>query len=408
MSQINRCDDLFPSLLLFFFHCVNQLVSSLHGSFGKRVAWVLFLVCFIYSLWLFRETRYVVCPTPPWYVPSGHYTYKTYESIVVFWDRFNFFDGFIKIRWEIVPFRFPQVKASSEWSRLWHNNWVDSHTGRCGVREIWSRTDFSHISKMFEDINRWGPGCIPSSILHCWMISAVSRWGWVTICLNLTIARPLPRRYPLWCIPRGYCGCWNLLLRYEAWFFCPSGGSRNGSGGGLYRECTTTPGSSTVMNSTFSSSHTEMLFTFRPSLTKTELPCLLCGHSATSVIPGIFGLAWSLARCVSWRHRQWQCCILHNSDSIDALLATFADITVIAPEGLWLCTADMVWGIIHKFDVLEELVNNLTRWIGLVVLQGSRQARFFHDPQGLIIAHKQIFPLDEAGEVDAEVKNDSW
>ena len=59
---------------------------------------------------------------------------------------------------------------------------------------------------------------------------------------------------------------------------------------------------STIMNSTFSSSHTEMLFTFRPSLTKTELPCLLCGHSATSVIPGILGLAWSLARCVSWRH----------------------------------------------------------------------------------------------------------
>ena len=77
---------------------------------------------------------------------------------------------------------------------------------------------------------------------------------------------------------------------------------RNGSGGGLYRECTTTPGSPTVMNSTFSSSHTEMLFTFRPSLTKTELPCLLCGRSATSVIPGIFGLAWSLAQCVSWRH----------------------------------------------------------------------------------------------------------
>ena len=25
-------------------------------------------------------------------------------------------------------FSFPQVIASSEWSRLWHNNWVDSHT----------------------------------------------------------------------------------------------------------------------------------------------------------------------------------------------------------------------------------------------------------------------------------------
>ena len=103
-------------------------------------------------------------------------------------------------------------------------------------------------------------------------------------------------------------------------------------------ECTTTPGSSTVMNSTFYSSHTEMLFTFRQSLTKTELPCLLCGRSVTSVIPGIVGLAWSLARCVSWRHRQWQCCILHNSDSMDALLvdrpSTFADITGIALEVL--------------------------------------------------------------------------
>ena len=81
-----------------------------------------------------------------------------------------------------------------------------------------------------------------------------------------------------------------------------------------------------------------LLFTFRPSLTKTELPCLLCGCSATSVIPGIFGLSWSLVRCVSWRHKRWKCCILHNSDSMDALLAdrpsTFADITVIAPEGL--------------------------------------------------------------------------
>ena len=59
----------------------------------------------------------------------------------------------------------------------------------------------------------------------------------------------------------------------------------NGSGGGFYRECTTTPGSSTVMNSTFSSLHTEILFTFRPSLTKTELPCLLCERLPTNIIP---------------------------------------------------------------------------------------------------------------------------
>ena len=54
-------------------------------------------------------------------------------------------------------------------------------------------------------------------------------------------------------------------------------------------------------------------------------------------------------------------------------------IIIIAPEGLWLCTADMVCGIIHELDVLEELTNNLTRWLSLVVLQGSRRARFFHD-----------------------------
>ena len=36
MSQINRCDDLFPSLLRFFFHCVYQLVSSHQCSFGKK------------------------------------------------------------------------------------------------------------------------------------------------------------------------------------------------------------------------------------------------------------------------------------------------------------------------------------------------------------------------------------
>ena len=74
-------------------------------------------------------------------------------------------------------------------------------------------------------------------------------------------------------------------------FLLPSGGSRNSSAGGLYTECTTAPGSSTVMNSTLSSSQTELLITFRPSLTKTELPCLLCRRSATSAIPEMLGLA---------------------------------------------------------------------------------------------------------------------
>ena len=60
-------------------------------------------------------------------------------------------------------------------------------------------------------------------------------------------------------------------------------------------ECTTTPGSSIVMNSTLSSLQTQMLLTFRPSRTKTVLLCLLCGHSATSAIPGMIGLTRSLA-----------------------------------------------------------------------------------------------------------------
>ena len=90
--------------------------------------------------------------------------------------------------------------------------------GRCCVMDP---EQTSHTYSKCLKIQRWGPGCIPSFILHCWMILAVSHCGWVTICLNLTIARPLLRRYPLWCIPRGYCGCVNLLLRCEAWFFVP-------------------------------------------------------------------------------------------------------------------------------------------------------------------------------------------
>ena len=141
---------------------------------------------------------------------------------------------------------------------------------------------------------------------------------------------------------------WLLKSPIIIWgmFLFPSGGSMNYSAGGLYTECTITPGSSTVMHSTLSSSQTEILLTFRPSLTKkTELPCLLCGRSATSAMLGMLGLAWSLALWVSWRHRQWQCLSLHNSDSMDALLAVrpsmFADITIRTSEEFWLCMADI-------------------------------------------------------------------
>ena len=92
------------------------------------------------------------------------------------------------------------------------------------------------------------------------------------------------------------------------------------------------------MNSTLSSLQTEMMLNFTPFLTKTELPCLLCGRSTTSVIPGMPGLARSLALWVFWRHRQWQCLSLQNSDSMDALLVVrpsmLADITISEAEEL--------------------------------------------------------------------------
>ena len=246
-----------------------------------------------------------------------------------FWDRFSFFDGFIKIRWEIVPFIFPQIKA--EWCRLWHNNWVVSHADRavlCAgdwiqnrllthIRNVWRYKDEVRVVCLLPYWNDFGSFAL-------WMSDNLFESAHCSTASSSPSVVVYPQRV-LWLL-KSPITMWGLIL-------CPSGGSRNGSGGGLCMECTTTPGSSTVRNSTFSSSHTEMLFTFRPSLTKTELPCLLCGRSATSVIPAIFGLTWSLARCVSWRHRQWQCCILHTSDSMDALLADrlsmFADITVI-------------------------------------------------------------------------------
>ena len=83
----------------------------------------------------------------------------------------------------------------------------------------------------------------------------------------------------------------------------------------LYTECTTT----TVMNSRLSSSQAEMGLTFRQSLRNTELPCLLCGYSVSSVIPGMFGLARFLALCCFGDIDR--CLSLHNSDSMDALLA---------------------------------------------------------------------------------------
>ena len=102
-------------------------------------------------------------------------------------------------------------------------------------------------------------------------------------------------------------------------FLLPSEGSRNCSAGGLYTECTTTPGSSTVMNATLSSSQTEMLLIFRPSLTKTELPCLLCGRPTTRPYQECLALLDLWLCGFLGDIDNWQCLSLHNSDSMDAL-----------------------------------------------------------------------------------------
>ena len=181
---------------------------------------------------------------------------------------------------------------------MWHNNWVDSHTDRavlCAGDSIQNR-----LTKMRS-------GLYP--IFHIALLNDFSSFAlWMSDNLFESVRFSVAIRCGV--SPEGTVAVeiFNYDVRLDSLFQWRELER--------FRECTTTPGSSTVMNSTFSSSHTETLFTFRPSLTKSELPCLLCGRSATSVIPGIFGLAWSLARCVSWRHRQWQCCILHNSYSM--------------------------------------------------------------------------------------------
>ena len=195
-----------------------------------------------------------------------------------------------------------------------------TYIGQCCVRGMGSRTEFlTHIRDVWR---------------YKYAIRAVSFFN----IAHCSIDSP-----SLFVVVYPQSVLWLLKSPMTMWglFLCHNAGSWNGSGGGLYMKCTTTPGSSTVMSSTFPSSYTEMLFIFRSSLIKTELPCLLC---ATSVIPRILGLAWSLDRCISWRQRH--CCSLHITDSMDALLAvrpsTFADITVIATEGPWLWTPDMV------------------------------------------------------------------
>ena len=115
----------------------------------------------------------------------------------------------------------------------------------------------------------------------------------------------------------------------------PKTGSTHSLFGGLYTECTTTPGSSAVISYNSPCTDTVMLFTFRSCLNRKALPYLLYGRSAMRVIPAIFGLARCVALCVSLRHKQWRCSRLHISDRMDVLEAERFD------------------GIM--FDVLEEL-----------------------------------------------------
>ena len=106
--------------------------------------------------------------------------------------------------------------------------WTVTQIGRFCVRGIGSRTYFSHISEKFED-TKMRSGLYP--FFHIALLNDFGSFAvWMTDNLfesaNCSTAF---RRYPLWCIPRCY--------------------------------------HQTISN-------------------KTELPCLLCGRSATSVIPG--------------------------------------------------------------------------------------------------------------------------
>ena len=232
-----------------FLFC-SFICFSLQCTLAKRVAWIQAFVCFIDTLWLLCETRYVVCS---WNVSSG--------PSIVFWDRINFFNNCIKFSWKPGPVSFLQVKTFSRCGGLWHNNRGYSHTY---IVILCERDGFQN----------W----FFTAILNVWRYKD-----------EILVVSLLP-----YCTVNEFD---SFMLKSPITmgdlFLCPNAGSQNWLGGGLYMECTT-PVSSTVMSSTFSFSQTEMLFTFRPSLIKTELPCVLCGHSATSTIPGILGLAWHI------------------------------------------------------------------------------------------------------------------
>ena len=73
LSQISRLLLFIPFL---FLHCIDQHCSSLQCTFAKRVAWIMSFVClcFIETLRILREPRYLVWYTSSWNVSSGHHT----------------------------------------------------------------------------------------------------------------------------------------------------------------------------------------------------------------------------------------------------------------------------------------------------------------------------------------------
>ena len=164
-------------------------------------------------------------------------------------------------------------------------------------------------------------------------------------CSTLPIVQLLHRSYlwrriPIWCF-----GCWNLRLHSGVGFCVPMEGVQTARWVAYRQNVRLHRGSSAVITSTWLAAVTEILFTFRSSLMKITLPYLSWRCTATSVIPGIMGLSLFAPLCVSWRHRQWQCCPLHKSDSMEALTADipsmFTEIAVSAQERLWLLVVDI-------------------------------------------------------------------
>ena len=122
-----------------------------------------------------------------------------------------------------------------------------------------SRTDFSHLYEMFVD-TKMRSGLHP--LIHT---ALLNYFGSFTLCMGdrLFEAANCSTDSP------SLCTVAVGILYYDVRLGSLSQCRESDSGGGLYMECTTTLGSSAVISSTFSSSQTEMLFTFRPSLIKT-------------------------------------------------------------------------------------------------------------------------------------------